>query len=186
MTLTDPFAQAPTDEAQSAPVLPPEVPVEAPEGIVEYPKIPRGPKPLKKESVSSEDGKITVTFKGGSAFDAPWIVLHAKDTADALDQVSGTNATALADLMTRVQQAAGHFVGLAPAKAPVAAGTGSVVSSAPPAGAVSAPGGESRTCAHGEMSFKSGVGASNGKPWKAFMCPTPKGTPGQCPPEWIR
>ncbi len=32
--------------------------------------------------------------------------------------------------------------------------------------------------AHGPMTPRSGVSAKG--PWKAWMCPTPKGTPGQC------
>lgn len=33
-------------------------------------------------------------------------------------------------------------------------------------------------CAHGPMTARSGTSAKG--PWKAWMCPTPKGTPGQC------
>jgi hypothetical protein len=42
----------------------------------------------------------------------------------------------------------------------------------------------SKTCKHGEMSKRTGAGAKG--PWKAFMCPSPKGTPDQCEPVWIR
>jgi len=35
-----------------------------------------------------------------------------------------------------------------------------------------------RNCDHGPMTYREGVG-KNG-PWRAYMCPTPKGTPGQC------
>ena len=41
-----------------------------------------------------------------------------------------------------------------------------------------------RTCKHGEMTRRTGSGAKG--PWKAFMCPSPKGTPDQCEPGWIR
>ena len=41
-----------------------------------------------------------------------------------------------------------------------------------------------RTCKHGEMTKRTGAGAKG--PWKAFMCPSPKGTPDQCEPAWIR
>jgi hypothetical protein len=40
-------------------------------------------------------------------------------------------------------------------------------------------------CFHGPRTYRSGTG-KNGKPWQAWMCPSPKGTPGQCEPEWIR
>jgi hypothetical protein len=39
-------------------------------------------------------------------------------------------------------------------------------------------------CPHGQWQWKTGVGAKG--PWKAWMCPAPKGTPGQCEPKWIR
>lgn len=39
-------------------------------------------------------------------------------------------------------------------------------------------------CAHGQMQFKTGNGAKG--PWKAWMCPAPKGDPSQCSPQWLR
>ena len=42
----------------------------------------------------------------------------------------------------------------------------------------------SRSCSHGLMSKRTGAGAKG--PWKAFMCPSPKGTPDQCEPVWVR
>jgi hypothetical protein len=41
-----------------------------------------------------------------------------------------------------------------------------------------------RTCKHGQMSTRTGSGAKG--PWKAYMCPSPKGTPDQCEPIWLR
>lgn len=192
MTMTDPFASAPAEpeeaQQQEAPVVVPESPVEEPKKA-----------PAKKASVTVDvkpviqsaelSSKVTVTFKGGSGYDAPWIVVHANDLQDAHDQVSGDNAVTLASLMTQVQKAGGHFAGLYPTKAPVAAGGGSAPAanpSAPPRGAVSAPGGESRQCKHGEMTFKTGFSAKTNKTWSAFMCPSPKGTPDQCDAEWLR
>lgn len=42
----------------------------------------------------------------------------------------------------------------------------------------------SRSCNHGEMTRRSGQGAKG--PWKAYMCPSPKGTPDQCDPVFLR
>lgn len=39
-------------------------------------------------------------------------------------------------------------------------------------------------CQHGPRTARSGNGAKG--PWRAWMCPTPKGTPGQCEPDWVR
>ena len=38
-------------------------------------------------------------------------------------------------------------------------------------------------CAHGPMTARSGTSAKG--PWKAWMCPTAKGTPGQCAPNFL-
>lgn len=40
-----------------------------------------------------------------------------------------------------------------------------------------------RACHHGPMVTRKGMGAKG--EWKGYFCPTPKGTPDQCPPEWI-
>lgn len=40
-----------------------------------------------------------------------------------------------------------------------------------------------RVCNHGPMVTRKGMGAKG--EWKGFFCPTPKGTPDQCAPEWI-
>lgn len=50
------------------------------------------------------------------------------------------------------------------------------------AGGVVAP-----TCQHGVKVRRSGGGGDTGKKaWAAWMCPSEKGTPDQCPAEWIR
>ena len=41
-----------------------------------------------------------------------------------------------------------------------------------------------KNCKHGSMTPRTGSGAKG--PWKAYMCPSPKGTPDQCEPEWLR
>lgn len=53
--------------------------------------------------------------------------------------------------------------------------------STPPASMVQ---GTVPSCQHGQKNAKSGASAKG--PWRAWMCPTPKGTPGQCEPEWVR
>lgn len=42
----------------------------------------------------------------------------------------------------------------------------------------------SRSCLHGVMTKREGQGAKG--PWKAYMCPSPKGTPDQCDPIWVK
>ena len=50
---------------------------------------------------------------------------------------------------------------------------------APPADASLPP-----SCQHGPRTPKSGSGAKG--PWRAWMCPTPKGTHDQCQPMWVQ
>ena len=58
-----------------------------------------------------------------------------------------------------------------------------VVNPTPPGyGNASAPAG--RECMHGPMTRREGAGAKG--PWKGFMCPTPKGTPDQCEPVFVK
>ena len=38
-------------------------------------------------------------------------------------------------------------------------------------------------CAHGPRTGKSGASAKG--PWRAWMCPAPKGDPSQCQPDWV-
>ena len=39
------------------------------------------------------------------------------------------------------------------------------------------------SCQHGARVAKAGNGAKG--PWKAWMCPSPKGDPSQCQPQWV-
>jgi hypothetical protein len=43
---------------------------------------------------------------------------------------------------------------------------------------------EAKRCSHGIMTKRQGSGAKG--PWKGYMCPSPKGTPDQCQPVFIR
>lgn len=126
------------------------------------------------------EGKVVLTFKGGTGFDAPWIVVHATSLDDALDTVSAENGPKLMDLMTRTQNAGRHFAGLGPVPSQV----GQRPTANTPAAAQQAPNGETRQCKHGEMQYK--TGAKNGRVWKAYFCPSPKGTPDQCDAQFLR
>jgi hypothetical protein len=66
----------------------------------------------------------------------------------------------------------------------LAQGLGATPVSSPTQTFTQSTGPSGRTCKHGEMTKRTGAGAKG--PWKAFMCPSPKGTPDQCEPAWIR
>lgn len=41
-------------------------------------------------------------------------------------------------------------------------------------------------CQHGAKTYKTGVAKSTGREWRAWMCPSPQGTPDQCAPDFLR
>lgn len=166
MTIADPFAKAPAaDEAQTTPeeTTTQEAPITT---TVTTKSAPNA-------AGVGADGKVVLTFKGGSGFDAPWVVVHADGIQEAHEFVSGDNASLLAQVMERVQSAAKHFAGMAPASPNAGSAGGGNRGGGAPAAAQSAPGGETRHCAHGEMVFKSGVSKA-GKPYKLFSCTAPR------------
>jgi hypothetical protein len=68
---------------------------------------------------------------------------------------------------------------------PVAETTATFAPVAPPSnGSTVTAGTASRTCIHGVMTKREGVGPYG--PYKAFMCPTPKGTPDQCKAVYLK
>lgn len=126
-------------------------------------------------------GEITLTFKAGSGFEVPWIVVRTPDLASASD-VLENQSDVLKEVMEKTARAGAFFASQMPAAAPRAAAAGNNAPAATPA-RQQAPGGQSRQCKHGEMQYRSG--SKNGRTWEAFMCPTPKGTPDQCRAEFL-
>jgi hypothetical protein len=171
----DPFASAPADDEAQAPTLTVVDGTPFAEPPAEAAKKAPAKKVAQKNTNTKEDalseGKLTVTLKGGPGFDAPWIVIHATDAEDALD-VFNQDATTLAALMEKVQNAGKFFTGLAPAKAVGGGGAPARPGAEAPAGVAAAPG--------PDWVFKSGVGKT-GKTWKAWM--PPRGSDEQ--PVWL-
>ncbi|QLF84446.1 hypothetical protein SEA_TOPANGA_46 [Mycobacterium phage Topanga] len=171
--MQDPFASAPTtDEAQAAPEPQESVfdapPAEAPAPAKKAPAKKAAAKAAPVAAAPSE-GKVVLTFKGGTGFDAPWIVIHAEDLEDALDQVTTQGATLMA-LMERVQGAGKHFAAQGPAAPSNGGGRGGNTgqrqsaprqAQQPPADAPPAPG--------PDWVYKSGKSARG--PWQAWMPP---------------
>lgn len=145
MTLVDPFATAPETPADIAPQT----------SSVDVKDRPVAP---------TSEGKVVLTFKGGSGYDAPWIVVHATDLDEALSFVSADNGPKLADLMTRVQKAGSEFAGQAPPKAPNP-NSGAPAANGRPAGATEAPA-WAGACPPG---YKYASGVKNGRTWHAWF-----------------
>lgn len=168
MTVADPFASAP-DEAQPATETA-AVPSPFDNPPAEAPKEAPITTTTKTQAAPTGEGKVVLTFKGGTGFDAPWIVIHAEDLQDAFDQVNGENASLLAKTMEKVQSAGKHFASLGGGGGQQSGGGNGGGGQQRPQ-YQEAPNGEKRFCSHGEMSFKSGVSKA-GKPYKGFFCPS--------------
>ena len=118
---------------------------------------------------------ITATLKGGAGFDAPWVVVHAADAAHLATMLDSLTK----DVMSKVASAASLLQGEVGPSTPARGGARSAAPAAPVA---AAPAGSARMCIHGERVHRTGQGAKG--PWQGWFCPTPKGTPDQCPPQW--
>lgn len=138
----------------------------------------RPPAVVKTAAVGDGEGKIVLTYKEGAGFDSSWTVVHANSVEDAKAILKDPEFKELLDLS---KKAAAYFRGGSTPSAPAAPAQ---ARSNAPAAAEAAPDGDSRQCKHGEMVYR--TGSKNGRTWKAFMCPSPKGTPDQCDAEWIR
>lgn len=154
MTDHDPFASAPAEEAQQ-----PEAATYSSGGAITV--------DVKPNIVPPSEGKVVLTFKGGTGFEAPWIVIHATDLEDAHRQVS-EEAALLASLMDRVQKAGSHFAASGPVNTGRGGNTGSP--SSPPQGATSAPA-WAPAPHQPDAVYKTGVSAASGKVWHAWMSP---------------
>lgn len=126
--------------------------------------------------------EVSVTLKGGTGFDAPWIVLRAGSPAEALDLLHD-DAT-VKDLIDRASKVGAYFASQGGSKPSGNDGGGNAQASERPA-RQEAPGGEKRYCEHGEMRFRSGVSKRTGKPYKMFACPS-NDRDNECDPQFLR
>lgn len=127
----------------------------------------------------SDTAKIVLTFKQGTGFDAPWVVIHA----DTVDEASSL----LQEVRTKgvfpgVRSAAAEFQAITPTEGEAVttitnAFPGSTVTSAPaPATAPASVDPRCPDCG-GSMTYKSGSG-KNG-PYQGWFCNTkPRGANG--------
>jgi hypothetical protein len=136
-------------------------------------------------SVTQTPDEVSLTFKAGPGFDAPWVVLRTSTIFRALEFLGGsvdansTEAEALAQVFQRAAKAASGFHTV---YGPSSGGNGTSGGSAPgrsngrPQGATQAPewAGSAPTCPHGTRVYKTKIG-NNGSPWHAWACPGPQG-----------
>lgn len=95
--------------------------------------------------------KVVVTLKGGSGYDAPWIVIHATDTADALKQLEDEQ---LKTLVEKTAEVGKYFAATGRPPAPAKTSTQHT------GGGINPPAG---------YEYKTGVSKKTGRPWRAYM-----------------
>lgn len=155
------------------------------------------------------DKTINATLKAGSAYDAPWITVGGDSEAEVAFKLRAIGADGDGDLMSLVASAGKALQGYWTASDQLGAQAIAQEALAQPVAPANpwesqapAPafvpqqqqfqqqpaqpqGQPVPQCAHGPRQFRTSKPGA-GKPWSAWMCPTPKGTPGQCEPQWIR
>lgn len=136
---------------------------------------------------------VNVKTKAGT------IVTARGDTADELvNNINGLIAVGAEEAIATLEQLLTGVTPVPPSNSGVdtvlASLGGTVVSETPiapapafapvpPPAAPAATVAGQKMCQHGAMIGRKGMG-SKGE-WKGYMCPTPKGTPDQCQPQWI-
>lgn len=121
--------------------------------------------PNTKEStvtnIVSDQAKIVTTLKGGSGFDAPWIVVHADNATDALETLKDPSMKELIELSQKVGSAFVEAGG--GSRKPAAQAAPAQRSNGQPQGAT-----EAAVATPPGYIFKSGMNKA-GRAWKAFM-----------------
>lgn len=107
--------------------------------------------------------EVSLTFKGGRDFDAPWIVVRTQSVEEAYEQMT-TKGELLGKLMDRVKNAGRHFSG-----APAPSGGGQPQRK-PPQASQEAPS-WAPPKPYDDAVYKTGVSKA-GKTWHAWMPPT--------------
>jgi hypothetical protein len=133
-----------------------------------------------------ETSEVSVTLKGGSGFDAPWVVVRAGSIPSILAQLKNY-APELTEVFDTALKYGGYFArngAQKPAGGSAQPGPNGVPATEKPA-YQQAPGGQQKFCDHGEMTFRSGVGKASGKAYKGFFCPSPN-RDEQCDAQFLR
>lgn len=125
---------------------------------------------------ANENTKLQVNYKMGNTM----VNVYAIDQADLEKQL--TSIQDIASLIVSTDSILSGVGAIAAVAAPLAEPVWAT-STQP---AVTATPSTAPTCKHGAMTYREGMSQKTGKPWRAWMCPAPKGTPDQCPADFLR
>jgi hypothetical protein len=136
------------------------------------------------EQTTDEGRGVSVTLKAGTEFSAPWVVCRGGSIEEVTEILN--NEGKVKALLNIAAQAGREFqavyrLGAAGVTGEVTQVQTTPVPQAQPAQAApqGVPGPQ---CKHGAMVQRSGN--KNGRAWTGYFCPTPKGTPDQCSPQF--
>jgi len=130
---------------------------------------------------ASASTKLQANFK---LADGTLINVYADDNTDFQLQLNG-----LIDVVPLIQEVSSKLgLNSAPSAYPATiaqAFPGAQVVSSTPVQAAPAPQAiADGSCKHGVLVWREGQGPKG--PWKGYFCPSPKGTPDQCSPKFVR
>jgi hypothetical protein len=171
LSTEDPWATAPAAPAEEA--------QQAPESTAPVSTATVAVKPV---IVGGDEGKLTLTFKGAGGYGDRWIVAHVANPSEGLALLNDPEFKELLDLSKRIAAYDGAPQGGAP-QGNAGGGQPAQQQSRAPQGATQAPNGETRSCSHGQMVFKSGVSKA-GNAYKLFSCTAPRDQ--QCKAQYLR
>lgn len=136
---------------------------------------------------AAPDTRLQINYKtpGGTL-----INLYATDAAELDAQLSALSDRVPTIFAVEQAVTAGGHLAQGQALAPAPAQPAQTQASPPPVVNTppqAAPSGaqQGQFCQHGPRQYKEGT-KKDGGTWKAWFCPSPKGTPDQCEPVWVR
>ena len=134
----DPFDNVPADEPEAEAAE--ESVFDAPPADAPAPKKAAAKKAAAKPVVSSEEGKITITFKGTRGYADRWVVVHASDAQDGLNQINDPAFKELLDRSWKIAEYDGTRKSVGGNAKPASGGGGGApAANGRPAGATQAP-----------------------------------------------
>lgn len=125
----------------------------------------------------SEDFKIQLSFKPQNRLDN--LRANSWEEMDALLAGYGDRVAMINGIENLATSGVAGAITPPSVSAPVSA-----VPAAPAPIPQTAPASTGQTCKHGPMTYREGQGKRG--PWRAYMCPAPKGAPDQCEPQFLR
>lgn len=131
---------------------------------------------------SSDREYASITFKAGTGYNAPWLVLKPSSMEEAQEMVNHEDLSELLDQIARKNKEFEKAFGGAPTSAKPASSGGWGSKNKP--AAKSSQGQVEETddgyeCEHGEAVYKSGK--TNGRKWAGYFCPS-RDRDEQCKP----